>query len=114
MRVIVSMIMSMRVPVAVIVSAMTMIMPVMSMSESKQTHHVNQKPKRTDHQQLLDAAQLSSFQHTLRRFPDELYTDQHEEDAVSEARQRVQLTPTVRHLGTGGPFGSDCSAEANY
>lgn len=101
----VPMIMPMRV--AVSVSAMSVIMSMMSVPESKKPNHVNQETKSADDEKLLDAPQFPAFQNTFSGLPNKFHTNQHEEDAVAEASKRVQLAPSVRHFGTGWPLRSN-------
>lgn len=104
--------------VAMIVSTMPVIVAavvvsVMGVPECEKAHHVDQKPKRAHDEQFLDTPQLPSFQHTLSGLPNELHTYQHEEDPVSESRKRVEFAPTIRHVRTGGPLGSNSCAKTN-
>lgn len=95
----------------VIVAAV--VVPVMGVSECEKAHHVDQETKRAHNEQLLDTAQFPSFQHAFSGFPNELHTDQHEEDSISESRERVEFAPSIRHFGTGRPLGSNSCAETN-
>lgn len=90
-----------------------MIMPVMGVSECEEAHHVDQETKRAHDEQLLDTPQFPALHHTFSGFPNELHTDQHEEDSISEPRKRVEFTPAVGHFRTGWPLGSHSCAEAN-
>lgn len=105
--------MRMSVRMSVIVPAVSMIMSVMRVSESKQSNHVDEKPECTDDKQLLDSSQLPAFENALCSLPNKFHTDQHEENAVTETSKGVQLAPSIGHFWTGRPFRRNSSAEAN-
>lgn len=105
--------MRMSVRMSVIVPAVSMIMPVMRVPESKKSNHVDQKPECTDDKQLLDSSQLSALENALSSLPNKFHTDQHEENAVTETSKGVEFAPPIGHFWAGGPFGRNRSAEAN-
>lgn len=90
-----------------------MIVPMVSMPESEQPDHVDQKPKRTHDKQLLDTAKLPTLHHAFGSLPDEFHADQHKEDSVSESRERVEFAPAIGHFGASRPLGGDSGAKTD-
>jgi hypothetical protein len=104
--------------VAMIVSTMSVIVaavivPMMSVSEREEAHHIDQEAKRAHDEQFLHTSQFPALHHTFSGFPNELHTDQHEEDSIPESRERVEFTPAIRHFRTGGPLRSNSCAKTN-
>jgi hypothetical protein len=80
--------------VAMIMSTMpvivaAMVVPVVGVSKGEESHHVDQETKRAHDEQLLDTPQFPALHHTFSGFPNELHTDQHEENPIPESRKRV-------------------------
>ena len=92
---------------------MPVVVPMMRVSECEQANHVDQEAQSAHNEQFLDSPQLPTLRHAFSRLPDEFDTDQHKENAVTEARKSVEFAPSVRHLWTGRPFRSHSSTETD-
>lgn len=83
----------------------------MRMVESHDTDQVHGEPEGAHDYQFDEPAHLSRCLQPLDRLPDDLDRDQHEEDSVREAGERVHFAEPVRVALRRWPLGHDCCAE---
>lgn len=106
-RVAMVVVMVMTMPVVVAVTV------VVSAVERKDTDQVDEKPSSANKKELSRPTDISTSKESFDGLIDDLNADEHQEDAISQACQSVDLSISIREFETRRPLAHNGSTNAD-
>ena len=92
---------------------MSVVVPMVMVSKRRHAHQINQQSQRADDKQLRQPLRLVALDDALKGLEHDLDADEHQEDAVGEARQGLDLAEAVGEALAGRPLARHGGEEAH-